>query len=580
MANQKLTDKTPLSSLSDGDLFHVVDVSDNNSSPQGTSKKGLFSLIKSTLKTYFDSLYLSDLLEDTTPQLGGNLETNKFSVIIDRDASGVAKPFKTIPSDFDWENINVSFANSIWEIIYEFDLSAITTTLPIGVTLRFNGGVIKDATINFDNTFVEYANYGVFQQITKGTGVCSFEKLTPIMLGAEGVGASGYLNDDFAFNLAIDILTSTSGGVLYVEKPISFYQVDPIIFTLDFLEIIHETQTTKIVLNPQDLDVVTNSGIYQPQGILGNTVKGLIITGGILDGNKGNHINEISAAGLNHEILDLKFCEGATVRNVNLINAHSEGVDIDQSSNTIIDGCIIDNCGGYGIHCSLDSIYCFIVNNKVTNCGHDKLRGGIDAFQSIANPSLFGYYQNNNVSDCYRNYVIPFNNNTDKLKTHYFDSSNLSQGTTVLEDLLTGCSPAITFSNTPEYRLHRGFASTSANMRLLDADILEFRKYKESTALDELILSIKMSGQGLIIPSASGGIDVEPSSGTKWSLKRNGGDSEWELKKDDVRFFTNTKEGDYEFTQTGKGIVVVSPDGLTTKRIGIDNAGAISITNQ
>ena len=57
MANKKLTEKTSLSTLADGDLFHVVDVSDNTGSAEGTSKKGLFSLVKSTLKTYFDSLY-------------------------------------------------------------------------------------------------------------------------------------------------------------------------------------------------------------------------------------------------------------------------------------------------------------------------------------------------------------------------------------------------------------------------------------------------------------------------------------------------------------------------------------------
>lgn len=57
MALQKLTDKTTLTTMADADVFHVVDVSDISSSPQGTSKKSLISLLKSFLKTYFDTLY-------------------------------------------------------------------------------------------------------------------------------------------------------------------------------------------------------------------------------------------------------------------------------------------------------------------------------------------------------------------------------------------------------------------------------------------------------------------------------------------------------------------------------------------
>jgi hypothetical protein len=57
MADQKLTEKGSLVDLADGDLIHVVDVSDVTSGADGTSKKSLWSLFKSTLKTYFDAIY-------------------------------------------------------------------------------------------------------------------------------------------------------------------------------------------------------------------------------------------------------------------------------------------------------------------------------------------------------------------------------------------------------------------------------------------------------------------------------------------------------------------------------------------
>ena len=53
MANQRLTDKDALTEISDSDLIHVVDVSDTTGSPEGTSKKALWSLLKSAISGFF-----------------------------------------------------------------------------------------------------------------------------------------------------------------------------------------------------------------------------------------------------------------------------------------------------------------------------------------------------------------------------------------------------------------------------------------------------------------------------------------------------------------------------------------------
>lgn len=65
MADERLTDRTTLSELSDGDLIHVVDISDTTDNPLGTSKKGLWSLFKSTLLTYFNTQYLRSVTGDS-----------------------------------------------------------------------------------------------------------------------------------------------------------------------------------------------------------------------------------------------------------------------------------------------------------------------------------------------------------------------------------------------------------------------------------------------------------------------------------------------------------------------------------
>lgn len=85
MADQRLTDKGAITSIADGDKFHIVDISDASSHATGTSKTGLWSLIKSTLKTVNDTLYkpLSDedrLLEDATVTTTQDLDYSLYEI--------------------------------------------------------------------------------------------------------------------------------------------------------------------------------------------------------------------------------------------------------------------------------------------------------------------------------------------------------------------------------------------------------------------------------------------------------------------------------------------------------------------
>lgn len=57
MADQRLTSRPSASDIDDLDLIHIVDVSDPTDDPSGTSKKGVWSLFKSTLQTFFDAIY-------------------------------------------------------------------------------------------------------------------------------------------------------------------------------------------------------------------------------------------------------------------------------------------------------------------------------------------------------------------------------------------------------------------------------------------------------------------------------------------------------------------------------------------
>ena len=94
MADQRLTDKGFISSIDDADLLHVVDVSDTTANAEGTSKKSLFSLIKSTLKTYFDTLYQVVLVSGTNIKTVNN-QSLLGSGNLDIDTTGAVDSVNT-----------------------------------------------------------------------------------------------------------------------------------------------------------------------------------------------------------------------------------------------------------------------------------------------------------------------------------------------------------------------------------------------------------------------------------------------------------------------------------------------------
>lgn len=96
-----------------------------------------------------------------------NFFVNASVAEADRDADGDQLGYKIIPKDFDFANIPVNYANSIWEIRYEHDEVGNSIVLPSGVVIFPNGGVIKNATsIQGDNTQIIAAeNTEVFKDI-------------------------------------------------------------------------------------------------------------------------------------------------------------------------------------------------------------------------------------------------------------------------------------------------------------------------------------------------------------------------------------------------------------------------------
>jgi hypothetical protein len=101
MADQKLTSRSSLTEFADNDVIHVVDVSDTTDDPTGTSKKSLWSLFKSTLKTYFDTLYLvknKGLTDNATTNVATLSDTTNKQLLVESATTNSGIEIKTTAS--------------------------------------------------------------------------------------------------------------------------------------------------------------------------------------------------------------------------------------------------------------------------------------------------------------------------------------------------------------------------------------------------------------------------------------------------------------------------------------------------
>lgn len=106
----------------------------------------------------------------------------------DRDSNIANKKlgYKIIRSDFDWSAIPPSYADCIWELRYDYNLSG-TVTIPANVTLKFVGGSLRNYTsLVGNNTRVEADKRPIFfHTFLNGTWDAEF---VPEWFGASGNG--------------------------------------------------------------------------------------------------------------------------------------------------------------------------------------------------------------------------------------------------------------------------------------------------------------------------------------------------------------------------------------------------------
>lgn len=102
----------------------------------------------------------------------------------------------------------VTAANTIYEIRYEFDLNNASVTIPAGCELKFNGGKIDNGTIVVSDTIVDARPVAGFGSGIVVSGVFQNQAVFPEWFGAVG---DGQTNDRDAIQKALDVSDNVVG---------------------------------------------------------------------------------------------------------------------------------------------------------------------------------------------------------------------------------------------------------------------------------------------------------------------------------------------------------------------------------
>ncbi len=143
---------------------------------------------------------------------------NKKLKFKDRDATGNQQGYKIIRADFDWLNIPASYADSIWEIRYDFSLGNAAITLPDNVCLKFNGGFISNYTsitaINGKSTLSESEGFdesGTVTGVTFGEFFTTEDKTKlDVTIGATGADYTTYKEAADAGETKLEAINDTT----------------------------------------------------------------------------------------------------------------------------------------------------------------------------------------------------------------------------------------------------------------------------------------------------------------------------------------------------------------------------------
>lgn len=215
-----------------------------------------------------------------------------------------------------------------------------------------------------------------------------------------GATGDGTTNDTDA--IAAAAATAVDSGLM-LYFPAGTYITDP--FNVGGAAgVFGDGHSSVVRLRAQNVSALGDHGLIQVYGTWGAPIStGFVMRDILIDGNKANMTGTTT---LNMEGIDIKHLEGGRFYNVRVINAISEGFDIDHSTDCVFLACSAYNCGGNGFHCSNGAIDNALIGCLADTCGADNSRNGFDQYDGSAPEANRNRYIGCIARSCYRNFNI------------------------------------------------------------------------------------------------------------------------------------------------------------------------------
>ena len=467
MADKKITELTALAeSPASGDYFILVDVSDATMAASGTDKK----ITKANL--LLDSL--KNIVEDATPQLGGNLDVNGKQIVTVSNGHILLMPNGT-------GKVGIGGTPN-QKLTIEGTMSLKEQASANADVAAYGQLWVKTATPNqlwFTN------DAGTDTQLGTGGGGGSNNGITKTIAASDSVDGANTdytcngTDDEITLNSAITAVNNAGGGT--VEMLEGIFLVSDNVIVKSNVKLLGQGVGSIIKLK-DSADALTNAGIvrFKVSGGTNNS----ILESFAIDGNKANQANGTNKMGVYHEG---KYC---TIKNLYVHDCPTYGIDPHEQNDTsfteylLITGNHVKNCGdaSLGDHdgITLDKCRYSIVSNNLVE---GSSMHGISLVTGTTHVTVIG-----NISKGNGDNGLNLNGSTTKIE-HCVMSDNITSANTLSGIQLSVADYCVVTGNTSDLNQQRGIRINKSSYNVISSNSCIDNSQQGNDSYDEIYLS-------------------------------------------------------------------------------------------